>query len=245
MQPPSALGVPLDECHRGLRKIWVRLGTGREFRGGCAPLCPTGIAPNITRGPQDSTVIDGMAVILNCETSGAPRPAITWQKGKGLATSLSSEPCPGLAAALTGSAVSPGERVLASGSVQLPRFTLLESGSLLVSPAHLPDAGTYTCLATNSRGVDEASADLVVWGKGLTVGPQPEGGSLPGSGQHPGRCGMELSGGGCCVLGVQTGAVPAGATPTVPVVRCVPLQQGHGSRTRHRTRASSRAPRLS
>lgn len=65
----------------------------------------------------------------------------------------------------------PGERVLASGSVQLPRFTLLESGSLLVSPAHLPDAGTYTCLATNSRGVDEASADLVVWGKGLTVGP--------------------------------------------------------------------------
>lgn len=74
--------------------------------------------------------------------------------------------------------MSPGERVLASGSVQLPRFTLLESGSLLVSPAHLPDAGTYTCLATNSRGVDEASADLVVWGKGLTVGlchPQPGG----------------------------------------------------------------------
>lgn len=101
-QPPSALGVPLDESHKGLRKIWVRQGTGREFRGICASLCPTGIAPNITRGPQDSTVIDGMAVILNCETSGAPRPAITWQKGKGLGTSLSSEPCPGLAVALTG-----------------------------------------------------------------------------------------------------------------------------------------------
>ncbi|XP_009080927.1 PREDICTED: protein sidekick-2-like, partial [Acanthisitta chloris] len=99
-------------------------------------LAVTSIAPNITRGPQDSTVIDGMSVILNCETSGAPRPAITWQKG---------------------------ERILASGSVQLPRFTLLESGSLLLSPAHLADAGTYTCLATNSRGVDEASADLVVW----------------------------------------------------------------------------------
>ncbi|KAF1571309.1 Protein sidekick-2, partial [Eudyptes moseleyi] len=101
-------------------------------------LAVTSIAPNITRGPQDSTVIDGMSVILNCETSGAPRPAITWQKG---------------------------ERILASGSVQLPRFTLLESGSLLVSPAHLADAGTYTCLATNSRGVDEASADLVVWAR--------------------------------------------------------------------------------
>uniref|UniRef100_U3KEI9 Sidekick cell adhesion molecule 2 n=1 Tax=Ficedula albicollis TaxID=59894 RepID=U3KEI9_FICAL len=108
-------------------------------------LAVTSIAPNITRGPQDSTVIDGMAVILNCETSGAPRPAITWQKGTG--------------------------RVLASGSVQLPRFTLLESGSLLVSPAHLPDAGTYTCLATNSRGVDEASADLVVWARTRITDP--------------------------------------------------------------------------
>ncbi|NXP92727.1 SDK2 protein, partial [Passerina amoena] len=107
-------------------------------------LAVTSIAPNITRGPQDSTVIDGMAVILNCETSGAPRPAITWQKG---------------------------ERVLASGSVQLPRFTLLESGSLLVSPAHLADAGTYTCLATNSRGVDEASADLVVWARTRITDP--------------------------------------------------------------------------
>ncbi|XP_027547203.1 LOW QUALITY PROTEIN: protein sidekick-2 [Neopelma chrysocephalum] len=107
-------------------------------------LAVTSIAPNITRGPQDSTVIDGMSVILNCETSGAPRPAITWQKG---------------------------ERVLASGSVQLPRFTLLESGSLLLSPAHLPDAGTYTCLATNSRGVDEASADLVVWARTRITDP--------------------------------------------------------------------------
>ncbi|KAF1648541.1 Protein sidekick-2, partial [Aptenodytes patagonicus] len=107
-------------------------------------LAVTSIAPNITRGPQDSTVIDGMSVILNCETSGAPRPAITWQKG---------------------------EQILASGSVQLPRFTLLESGSLLVSPAHLADAGTYTCLATNSRGVDEASADLVVWARTRITDP--------------------------------------------------------------------------
>ncbi|CAB1313297.1 unnamed protein product, partial [Coregonus sp. 'balchen'] len=99
-------------------------------------LAVTSIAPNITAGPSDSTVIDGMSVILHCETSGAPRPAITWQKG---------------------------ERVLASGSVQLPRFTLLESGSLLISPSHISDAGTYTCMASNSRGIDEAAADLVVW----------------------------------------------------------------------------------
>ena len=45
------------------------------------PCPPPGIAPNITAGPTDSAVIDGTSVILHCETSGAPRPAITWQKG--------------------------------------------------------------------------------------------------------------------------------------------------------------------
>ena len=65
-----------------------------------------------------------------------------------------------------------GERVLASGSVQLPRFTLLESGSLLISPSHISDAGTYTCMASNSRGIDEASADLVVWGECLGLDGQ-------------------------------------------------------------------------
>ncbi|XP_058262226.1 protein sidekick-2 isoform X1 [Hemibagrus wyckioides] len=101
-------------------------------------LAVTSIAPNITAGPSDSTVIDGMSVILHCETAGAPRPAITWQKG---------------------------EDVLASGSVQLPRFTLLESGSLLISPAHLSDSGRYTCTASNSRGIDQASAHLGVWAR--------------------------------------------------------------------------------
>ncbi|KAM4525656.1 protein sidekick-2 isoform 3-T3 [Odontesthes bonariensis] len=111
-------------------------------------LAVTSIAPNITAGPSDSTVIDGMSVILHCETSGAPRPAITWQKG---------------------------ERVLASGSVQLPRFTLLESGSLLISPSHISDAGTYTCMASNSRGIDEASADLIVWARTrITTPPQDQ-----------------------------------------------------------------------
>ena len=49
----------------------------------CVRLTPplAGIAPNITAGPSDSAVIDSMSVILHCETSGAPRPAITWQKG--------------------------------------------------------------------------------------------------------------------------------------------------------------------
>ncbi|XP_064439713.1 protein sidekick-2 isoform X1 [Mirounga angustirostris] len=130
----------------GMFQCFARNGAGEVQTS--TYLAVTSIAPNITRGPSDSTVIDGMSVVLACETSGAPRPAITWQKG---------------------------ERVLASGSVQLPRFTLLESGSLLVSPTHISDAGTYTCLATNSRGVDEASADLVVWARTrITKPPQDQ-----------------------------------------------------------------------
>uniref|UniRef100_A0A7N9AK39 Sidekick cell adhesion molecule 2a n=1 Tax=Mastacembelus armatus TaxID=205130 RepID=A0A7N9AK39_9TELE len=145
-------------------------------------------------------------------TSGAPRPAITWQKGAWASnmrfricifqTSFSSflhyclYSClfsvaflqyPNLCLSLspffpvlhpTPSFTLPfpaGERVLASGSVQLPRFTLLESGSLLISPSHLSDAGTYTCMASNSRGIDEASADLVVWARTrITKPPQDQ-----------------------------------------------------------------------
>lgn len=42
-------------------------------------------------------MIDGMSAILTCETSGAPRPAITWQKGKGRGAkgSWAQGTCPG------------------------------------------------------------------------------------------------------------------------------------------------------
>uniref|UniRef100_G1SEF4 Sidekick cell adhesion molecule 2 n=1 Tax=Oryctolagus cuniculus TaxID=9986 RepID=G1SEF4_RABIT len=163
LEPPQFIKEPERHITAEMEKWWTspampmapHLGSGRRKRVGPDSqgvaqrlrCLSAGIAPNITRGPLDSTVTDGMSVVLACETSGAPRPAITWQKG---------------------------ERILASGSVQLPRFTLLESGSLLVSPTHISDAGTYTCLATNSRGVDEASADLVVWASQLLTQTPPQ-----------------------------------------------------------------------
>lgn len=146
----------------------------------------------------------------------------------------------------------PGERILASGSVQLPRFTLLESGSLLISPAHLTDAGTYTCLATNSRGVDEASADLVVWGKVPALQVRP--------------CWVQCQGleRGCsawrdaktCTHVAACDTVPSpiswvdlhlcqhpAAPQAVPFPHPFPPQHGHASPTHRRTRVSSRAPR--
>lgn len=175
-----------------------------------------------------------------------------------MATGLSGHQAWPMAGALGADGAPPchsGERILASGSVQLPRFTLLESGSLLVSPAHLADAGTYTCLATNSRGVDEASADLVVWGKAPTsaarlclppclcarcrMDPAWLHGQ-PDTASYHVWCGMELSGvakdGHWHVAGwfgwVQTWAVPANATPRNPLGSAGGLSCPPAARTR-------------
>uniref|UniRef100_A0A3B1IV52 Sidekick cell adhesion molecule 2 n=1 Tax=Astyanax mexicanus TaxID=7994 RepID=A0A3B1IV52_ASTMX len=82
-------------------------------------LAVTSIAPNITAGPSDSTVIDGMSVILHCETSGAPRPAITWQKGKMMtrsSISLSSSLSLSLSAARTRITTPPQDQSVIKGT---------------------------------------------------------------------------------------------------------------------------------
>ncbi|XP_073071061.1 protein sidekick-1 isoform X2 [Manis javanica] len=104
----------------------------------------TNVAPAFTQLPVDTTVTDGMTAILRCEVSGAPKPAITWKRGK---------------------------HILASGSVQIPRFMLLESGGLQITPVFIQDAGIYTCYAANTEGSLSASAALTVWNRTSIVNP--------------------------------------------------------------------------
>uniref|UniRef100_A0A673TFD6 Sidekick cell adhesion molecule 1 n=1 Tax=Suricata suricatta TaxID=37032 RepID=A0A673TFD6_SURSU len=104
----------------------------------------TNVAPAFTQLPVDTTVTDGMTATLRCEVSGAPRPAITWRRGK---------------------------HILASGSVRIPRFMLLESGGLQITPVFIQDAGNYTCHATNTEGSLSASAALTVWNRTSIVTP--------------------------------------------------------------------------
>ncbi|XP_067911915.1 protein sidekick-1 isoform X2 [Heterodontus francisci] len=99
-------------------------------------LTVTNIAPSFIRAPSDTAVTDGAAAVLHCEVSGAPKPGIMWKTGN---------------------------KILASGSIQIPRFALLESGGLLIKPALIQDATTYTCFAVNSKGAVNASANLTVW----------------------------------------------------------------------------------
>ncbi|XP_030156418.1 protein sidekick-1-like [Lynx canadensis] len=104
----------------------------------------TNVAPAFTQLPVDTTVTDGMTATLRCEVSGAPKPAITWRRGK---------------------------HILASGSVRIPRFMLLESGGLQITPVFIQDAGNYTCYATNTEGSLSASAALTVWNRTSIVNP--------------------------------------------------------------------------
>ncbi|XP_073742419.1 protein sidekick-1 isoform X1 [Callorhinus ursinus] len=104
----------------------------------------TNVAPAFTQLPVDTTVTDGMMAVLRCEVSGAPKPAITWRRGK---------------------------HILASGSVRIPRFMLLESGGLQIAPVFIQDAGNYTCYAANTEGSLNASAVLTVWNRTSIVNP--------------------------------------------------------------------------
>ncbi|KAM3864644.1 LOW QUALITY PROTEIN: protein sidekick-1-like [Diretmus argenteus] len=95
-------------------------------------------APTFMSPPSNQTITDGNTALFTCQTTGAPKPAITWKKGS---------------------------QVLASGSVQIPRFTLLESGGLQVQPINFQDSGEYTCIASNSEGTINATASLTVWSR--------------------------------------------------------------------------------
>ncbi|XP_041641485.1 protein sidekick-1 [Cheilinus undulatus] len=103
-----------------------------------AQLLVSSVAPKFTFPPSDQTVTDGNTALFTCQTSGAPKPAITWRKGS---------------------------QVLASGSVQVPRFTLLQSGSLEIQPVSFQDSGEYTCIVSNSEGTINTTATLTVWSR--------------------------------------------------------------------------------
>ncbi|KAM9314722.1 protein sidekick-1 [Pholidichthys leucotaenia] len=101
-------------------------------------LLVSSMTPTFTSPPSDQTVTDGNTAFFNCQTNGAPKPAITWKMGS---------------------------RVLASGSVQVPRFTLLQSGGLQIQPVSFQDSGDYTCIASNSEGTINATATLTIWNR--------------------------------------------------------------------------------
>lgn len=86
--------------------------------------------------PQNTEVLIGESVTLECGVSGHPHPHISWTLGTG-------SPLP-----------------------QDPRFTITSSGGLFIQNVTFSDQGQYNCNASNSEGSIQATARIIVQGEG-------------------------------------------------------------------------------
>ncbi|KAL9846109.1 hemicentin-1 isoform 2-T2 [Geothlypis trichas] len=90
------------------------------------------VPPRIQRGPRVLKVPAGQRVELPCSTQGVPAPLVSWFRG---------------------TSVVPTDE---------GKFLQSPDGALAISNVQLPDAGIYTCVATNSAGSDMAEVTVQV-----------------------------------------------------------------------------------
>ncbi|XP_047376657.1 hemicentin-1 isoform X4 [Sciurus carolinensis] len=90
------------------------------------------VSPKIQNGPKHLKVQVGQRVDIPCNAQGSPLPVITWFKG--------------------------GSAMLVDGVQRVNN----PDGALSINQAVPSDAGTYTCVATNIAGSDEAEITLHV-----------------------------------------------------------------------------------
>uniref|UniRef100_A0A8C3N479 Hemicentin-1 n=1 Tax=Geospiza parvula TaxID=87175 RepID=A0A8C3N479_GEOPR len=90
------------------------------------------VPPRIQRGPRVLKVQAGQQVELPCSAQGIPAPSVSWFRG------TSAVPTDG------------------------GKFLQSPDGALAISSVQLPDAGIYTCVATNSAGSDTAEVTVQV-----------------------------------------------------------------------------------
>ncbi|KAM4896067.1 hemicentin-1 [Sylvia borin] len=90
------------------------------------------VPPRIQRGPRVLKVQAGQRVELPCSAQGIPAPSVSWLRG------TSAVPTDG------------------------GKFLQSPDGALGISSIQLPDAGIYTCVATNGAGSDTAEVTVQV-----------------------------------------------------------------------------------
>ncbi|KAM3932563.1 peroxidasin homolog isoform 2-T2 [Leptodactylus fuscus] len=88
--------------------------------------------PNFVIQPQNTEVLVGESVTLECSAVGQPQPRITWTRGD--RTPLPSD----------------------------PRITITASGGLYIQEVNQDDAGEYTCFATNTLDTIHSTAYIIV-----------------------------------------------------------------------------------
>uniref|UniRef100_A0A8C3QU24 Ig-like domain-containing protein n=1 Tax=Cyanoderma ruficeps TaxID=181631 RepID=A0A8C3QU24_9PASS len=89
--------------------------------------------PTFVIQPQNTEVLVGESVTLECGVSGHPHPRISWTLGTG-------SPLP-----------------------QDSRFTITSSGGLFIQNVTFSDQGQYNCNASNSEGSIQATARIIVF----------------------------------------------------------------------------------
>ncbi|XP_048575611.1 protein sidekick-2-like isoform X2 [Nematostella vectensis] len=104
-----------------------------------------GIPIWITLPPRDTSVTIGETVVFDCQTRGNPTPTVTWWKGSSVID-------------------------ISSPST---RFHQKSDGALQITGTQRVDNGVYTCLARNSLGVKNASAELKVLAQTNITTPLP------------------------------------------------------------------------
>lgn len=91
----------------------------------------------IVSGPNDTEVIQGHNIELNCAAHGYPPPKFVWSFGLQEAKPLTGD----------------------------TRMVVLPGGSLLIQNVRMGDAGVYRCVASNNAGTDTSEALVRVKGK--------------------------------------------------------------------------------
>uniref|UniRef100_A0A8C4PY75 Ig-like domain-containing protein n=1 Tax=Eptatretus burgeri TaxID=7764 RepID=A0A8C4PY75_EPTBU len=101
--------------------------------------------PSFTIQPQDTEVLSGQSVTLECSATGFPQPRIAWTRGNG------------------------------SGLPADIRFSITPSGGLYIRNASRHDAGRYTCHASNNYDSVHVSATIIVQEPPIiTLGPKDQ-----------------------------------------------------------------------
>ncbi|XP_067224184.1 peroxidasin homolog isoform X4 [Chanodichthys erythropterus] len=101
--------------------------------------------PSFVIQPQNTEVLVGESVTLECSATGQPQPRVTWTKGDH--TALPSD----------------------------PRINITPSGGLYIQNVNQADGGQYTCFASNNVDTIHATAYIIVQARPqFTVTPQDQ-----------------------------------------------------------------------
>ncbi|KAG5266528.1 hypothetical protein AALO_G00233120 [Alosa alosa] len=101
-----------------------------------------GVSIQFKMNPEYTTVYQGHTAILHCQATGDPEPSLQWMVK---------------------------DKMLAASN---GRFQVMLNGSLVITDVTTDDTGKYTCVAGNSCGISDSSAQLYVVEK--PVNPPPE-----------------------------------------------------------------------